>query len=237
MGRWRQLFARAGRSRRMTGIAGNIGGGLARLIAHLRAEKAAGDRVLNAIAACPRERFIPESFRDQAYIDAALPIAAGQTISQPWVVATMTEALDVQPHHKVLEIGTGSGWQTAILARLAAQVCTIERHAALSRAARQVLEALGIGNVRYRVGDGTLGWPEEAPFDRIIVTAAADKAPPPALLAQLSPEAGVMLIPVKEDDPDGEHLWRVTRTGKEIARVRLSAVRFVPLVAGMPKAR
>jgi protein-L-isoaspartate(D-aspartate) O-methyltransferase len=165
-----------------------------------------------------------------------LPLASGQTISQPWVVATMTQALDVQPDHKVLEIGTGSGWQTAILARLAAQVCTIERHAPLSRGARKVIEGLGIGNVRFRVADGTLGWPEEAPFDRIMVTAAADAAPPPALLAQLSPAGGVMLIPVKEGD-NGEHLWRVTRTGKEIARVRLSAVRFVPLVRGMPKAR
>jgi protein-L-isoaspartate(D-aspartate) O-methyltransferase len=210
--------------------------GLSRLIAQLRAAGAAGERVLAAMESVPREKFIPESFRDQAYLDAALPLSSGQTISQPWVVAAMTEALDVQPAHKELEIGTGSGWQTAILARLAAEVCTIERHAALSRGARKVIEQLGITNVRFRVADGTLGWPEEAPFDRIMVTAAADAAPPPALLAQLSPEAGVMVIPVKEGE-DGEHLWRVTRTGKEIARVRLSAVRFVPLVPGMPKAR
>jgi protein-L-isoaspartate(D-aspartate) O-methyltransferase len=210
--------------------------GLHRLIAQLRAEGAAGERVLHAMESAPREKFIPESFRDQAYVDAALPLSSGQTISQPWVVASMTQALDVQPAHKVLEIGTGSGWQTAILARLAAQVCTIERHAPLSRGARKVIEQLGITNVRFRVADGTLGWPEEAPFDRIMVTAAAEAAPPPALLAQLSPAGGVMLIPVKEGD-DGEHLWRVTRTGKDIARVRLSAVRFVPLVQGMPKAR
>ena len=210
--------------------------GLARLIAQLRKENAAGERVLEAMAAAPREKFVPESFRDQAYVDAALPLTSGQTISQPWVVASMTQALDVQPTHKVLEIGTGSGWQSAILARLAGTVCTIERHATLSRGARAVLGGLGITNVRYRVADGSLGWPEEAPFDRIMVTAAADKAPPPALLAQLSPEGGVMLVPVKEGD-DGEHLWRVTRTGKEISRIRLSAVRFVPLVAGMPKAK
>jgi protein-L-isoaspartate(D-aspartate) O-methyltransferase len=210
--------------------------GLARLIAQLRKENAAGERVLEAMAAAPREKFVPESFRDQAYFDAALPLVSGQTISQPWVVASMTQALDVQPTHKVLEIGTGSGWQSAILARLAGTVCTIERHATLSRGARAVLGGLGITNVRYRVADGSLGWPEEAPFDRIMVTAAADKAPPPALLAQLSPEGGVMLVPVKEGD-DGEHLWRVTRTGKEISRIRLSAVRFVPLVAGMPKAK
>lgn len=210
--------------------------GLARLIAHLGREKAAGARVLAAMEATPREQFVPESFRDQAYLDAALPLSAGQTISQPWVVATMTEALDVQETHKVLEIGTGSGWQTAILARLAREVCTIERHASLSRGARAALAALGIANVRYRVADGSLGWPEEAPFDRIMVTAAAETSPPPALLAQLSPEGGVMLIPVKEGE-EGEYLWRVTRTGKEIARVRLSAVRFVPLLAGLPRAK
>jgi protein-L-isoaspartate(D-aspartate) O-methyltransferase len=115
-------------------------------------------------------------------------------------------------------------------------VFSIERHATLSRGAKLALEKLGITNARLRIGDGTLGWPEEAPFDRIMVTAAADKSPPPALLAQLSPQGGVMLIPVKEGD-EGEQLWRVTRTGKEISRVRLSAVRFVPLVAGMPKAK
>ena len=213
-----------------------LGGGLARLIAHLRKEKAASEHVLIAIAGAPREFFIPENFRDQAYVDAALPLTSGQTISQPWVVATMTEALDVQPTHKVLEIGTGSGWQTAILSKLAGAVFSIERHATLSRGARAALDKLGIANVRLRIGDGTLGWPEEAPFARIMVTAAADKSPPPALLAQLSPQGGVMLIPVKEGD-EGEHLWRVTRTGKEISRVRLSAVRFVPLVAGMPKAK
>lgn len=210
--------------------------GLLRLLAHLRREKAASERVLAAMAAAPREKFLPERFRDQAYVDAALPLMSGQTISQPWVVATMTEALDVEPAHKVLEVGTGSGWQAAILARLAREVCTIERHAALSQGAREVLAALGITNVRFRIGDGSLGWPEEAPFDRIMVTAAAEAAPPPALLAQLSPDGGVMLIPVKEGD-DGEHLWRVTRSGKDISRIRLAAVRFVPLVAGVPKAK
>jgi protein-L-isoaspartate(D-aspartate) O-methyltransferase len=211
--------------------------GNARLIAELRAGNAGSERVLAAMQAAPREQFVPEAFRDQAYLDAALPLSSGQTISQPWVVATMTEALDVQPTHRVLEIGTGSGWQTAILARLAAQVFTVERHAALSRTARATLAALGIGNVTFRVGDGMAGWAEEAPFDRIMVTAAADGAPPPALLAQLSTDAGVMLIPVKEPAPDGEHLWRVTRTGRDIARVRLSPVRFVPLLPGTPRGR
>jgi protein-L-isoaspartate(D-aspartate) O-methyltransferase len=213
------------------------GAGNARLIAELRAGNAAGERVLAAMQAAPRETFVPESFRDQAYLDAALPLRSGQTISQPWVVATMTEALDVQPTHRVLEIGTGSGWQTAILARLAAQVFTVERHAALSRAARTTLAGLAIGNVAFRVADGMAGWGEEAPFDRIMVTAAADGSPPPALLAQLSTDGGVMLIPVKEPAPDGEHLWRVTRTGRDIARVRLSKVRFVPLLPGTPRGR
>jgi protein-L-isoaspartate(D-aspartate) O-methyltransferase len=213
--------------------------GLPRLISQLRAENAASDRVLAAMQSVPRERFVPEPFRDQSYFDAALPLASGQTISQPWVVATMTEALDVQATHRVLEIGTGSGWQTAILARLAKTVFSIERHAALSRAAKATLAQHATGNVRLRIGDGMAGWPEEAPFDRIMVTAAALHQPPPALLAQLSPDGGVMLVPVREgarsDAAAEEFLWRVTRQGSAIARVRLSAVRFVPLLPGIPE--
>lgn len=215
-----------------------MAGGNARLIEALRREGAAGERVLAAMAACPREKFVPEAFRDQAYLDAALPLSSGQTISQPHVVASMTEALDVQPDHRVLEIGTGSGWQCAILARLAAKVFSIERHAALSHAARTVIESLGIANVRLRIGDGTAGWTEEAPFDRIMVTAAAEEGPPAPLVAQLSPAGGVMVVPVREgkrDDPAAsEYLWRVTRQGTAIQRTRLSQVRFVPLLAGLP---
>lgn len=215
-----------------------MAGGNARLVEELRAKGAASDRVLAALEACPRERFVPEAFRDQAYLDAALPLSSGQTISQPFVVAAMTEALDVQPRHRVLEIGTGSGWQCAVLARLAARVFSIERHAALSHAARAVIEGLGLANVRLRIGDGTAGWAEEAPFDRIMVTAAAETGPPASLVAQLSPEGGVMVVPVREgrrDDPAAsEFLWRVTRDGTAIRRTRLSEVRFVPLVAGPP---
>lgn len=207
---------------------------LARLIAKLRAGNAAGEVVLGAMESVPRKSFVPDHFADRAHADEAVPLAAGQTISQPTVVASMTQALDVQPAHRVLEIGTGSGYQAAILARLAARVFTVERHATLSRAARATLASLGITNVEYRIGDGMLGWPEAAPFDRIMVTAAATLAPPPALLAQLSPEGGVMVLPVAES-PGDEWLWRVTRDGPRIERVKLDPVRFVPLLPGVPK--
>jgi protein-L-isoaspartate(D-aspartate) O-methyltransferase len=207
---------------------------LARLMAKLRAENAAGEAVLAAMEAVPRKAFVPEYFADRAHADEAVPLAAGQTISQPTVVATMTQALDIRPADKVLEIGTGSGYQAAILAKLAQRVFTVERHATLSRAARATLGSLGIANVEYRIADGMLGWPEAAPFDRIMVTAAATLAPPPALLAQLSPEAGVMVLPVAES-PGDEWLWRVTRHGPKIERVKLDPVRFVPLLSGVPK--
>lgn len=207
--------------------------GLLRLIDKLRAEGAAGETVLAAMASVPRKAFVPESFADRAHADEAVPLTAGQTISQPTVVATMTEALALQPTHRVLEIGTGSGYQAAILARLCARLCTVERHASLARAARERLEGLGLANIEYRIGDGMLGWPEAAPFDRIMVTAAATLAPPPALLAQLSPDGGVMLLPVAEA-PGDEWLWRVTRQGPRIERVKLSPVRFVPLLPGLP---
>jgi protein-L-isoaspartate(D-aspartate) O-methyltransferase len=145
----------------------------------------------------------------------------------------MTEALAVQPSHRVLEIGTGSGYQAAILARLCARLFTVERHASLARAARERLDGLGLANIEYRIGDGMLGWPEAAPFDRIMVTAAATLAPPPALLAQLSPDGGIMLLPVAEA-PGDEWLWRVTRQGPRIERVKLAPVRFVPLLPGLP---
>lgn len=207
--------------------------GLLRLVEKLRAEGAAGETVLAAMAVVPRKAFVPESFADRAHADEAVPLTAGQTISQPTVVATMTEALAVQPSHRVLEIGTGSGYQAAILARLCGKLCTVERHASLARAARERLEGLGLANIEYRIGDGMLGWPEAAPFDRIMVTAAATLAPPPALLAQLSPDGGVMLLPVAEA-PGDEWLWRVTRQGPKIERVKLSPVRFVPLLPGLP---
>ena len=207
--------------------------GLLRLIDRLRAEGAAGETVLAAMQSVPRKAFVPESFADRAHADEAVPLAAGQTISQPSVVAAMTEALAVQPSHRVLEIGTGSGYQAAILARLCARLFTVERHASLARAARERLDGLGLANIEYRIGDGMLGWPEAAPFDRIMVTAAATLAPPPALLAQMSPDGGIMLLPVAEA-PGDEWLWRVTRQGPRIERVKLAPVRFVPLLPGLP---
>ena len=202
-----------------------------RLILGLRRAGITDASVLGAIESVPRERFIPETFRDQAWEDIALPIGLGQTISQPRVVAAMTEALKVTKRHRVLEIGTGSGYQAAVLAHLCRRLYTIERHPALLERAETILKALGFTNIVARAGDGMAGWPELAPFDRIIVTAAPKRAPQ-ALLDQLSPEGGIMVIPMGET-ADSQHLWRLTRTGEEIAREKLMAVRFVPLLPGV----
>lgn len=183
-------------------------------------------RVLAAIAAVPRDRFVPDHLANKAWWDVALPIGARQTISQPYVVAFMTEALGVSEDMRVLEIGTGSGYQAAILARLAGEVYSVERIAELGARARTTLAALGIANVRVRIGDGRLGWPEAAPFDRIIVTAAADAAPP-ALLDQLA-EGGMMIIPLK--DRGEERLVRLKRSDGRVTPEPLLSVRFVPLV-------
>jgi protein-L-isoaspartate(D-aspartate) O-methyltransferase len=150
-------------------------------------------RVLGALRRVPREEFVPEEARRAAHGDHALPIGEEQTISQPYMVALMTEKLRVEPHHRVLEIGTGSGYQTAVLAELCHRVYTVERIAALSRTAQATIERLGHTNVEFRIADGSRGWPEEAPFDRIIVTAGAP-AVPESLLAQLVPQ-GLMVIP------------------------------------------
>src|SRR5688572_14592650 len=163
-------------------------------------------RVLEAMAQVPRHRFVPEGGRRHAYEDRALPLELGQTISQPYMVAYMSEALRVRATDRVLEIGTGSGYQTAVLARLAAEVFTVERIGDLQGAAREILEELDVRNVRYRVGDGTLGWAEHAPYDRILVTAGAP-AIPPALRDQLG-DGGVLVIPVGE--PDEQELLVVT---------------------------
>jgi len=183
-------------------------------------------RVLDAMAAVPRHRFVPEEERPHAYEDRALPLELGQTISQPYMVAYMTQALRVRPTDRVLEIGTGSGYQTAVLARLAAEVLTVERIGDLQGAARDVLEEIGVDNVRFRVGDGTLGWPEHAPYDRILVTAGAPTVPP-ALRAQLA-DGGVLVIPVGE--PDLQELVAVTRAGDDYHTTALVGCRFVPLV-------
>ncbi len=151
-------------------------------------------RVLAAMRSVPRERFVPPDVRSRAYEDVPLPIGSGQTISQPYVVALMAQLLEIRPGDRVLEIGTGSGYQAAVLARLAGEVDTIEIIPELSRRAESVMGSLGIHNVAFRVGDGWLGWPEKASFQRIIVTAAPRQLPPP-LLAQLAP-GGRMVIPV-----------------------------------------
>lgn len=201
------------------------------LIQSLRQHGIRDERVLAAMAATPREAFVEAPFAGEAYADTALPIACGQTISQPYIVALMTEALQVVPGSRVLEIGTGSGYQTAVLSRLAEHVFTVERYGALAEVAAERLSRLGCRNVTGHVGDGSLGLPDFAPFDRIMVTAAAAEVPP-ALLEQLAP-GGIMVIPLGED-PLHQHLWRLRQSEAGVIREDLLAVRFVPLVAGLP---
>ena len=203
-----------------------------RLIMELRRNGVGDTRVLSAIERVPRELFVPKPFDDQAYDNTALPIGCGQTISQPMVVGMMTQALDPGDRMKVLEIGTGSGYQTAILAQLCRRVYTIERHRDLLRDAEQRLLALGCSNVTAKVGDGTKGWPEQAPFDRILVTAAAAEMPE-TLLQQLG-VGGIMVLPLGPR-PENQHVVRVTRTEDGFQTERLWAVRFVPLISGMPE--
>ena len=205
---------------------------LMRLMLSLRQAGVTERRVLSAMESVPREMFVDRAFRDRAWEDIALPRACGQTISQPSVVAVMTEALTVTPRCKVLEVGAGSGYQTAILARLARRVYAIERHRPLAREARDRLEALGITNVTMRGGDGTRGWPEQAPFDRILLAAAADDVPR-VLLEQLRP-GGIMVLPVGQSD-EVQQLIRVERTEHGLDYRELSEVLFVPLIEGMPE--
>jgi len=185
--------------------------------------------VLRAMDEVPREHFVTTDYADIAYADQALPIACGQTISQPYVVAYMTERLDVQPEHRVLEVGTGSGYQTAILSRLAREVVTIERYRTLADAARTRLATLGFGNVEVVVGDGLAGVPDRAPFDRIIVTAAAEEIPP-ALVEQLA-EGGVMVLPLGPH-AGAQVIVKLTKTKEGFHREDLIGVRFVPLLPG-----
>ena len=189
--------------------------------------------VLRAMEEVPRENFVSPGFVESAYADQALPIECGQTISQPFVVAYMTEKLEVGPDHRVLEIGTGSGYQAAVLSRLAHEVVSIERYRTLAVAAREKLKALGYGNVTIRVGDGMAGAPDLAPFDRIMVTAAAEDIPQ-ALLAQLA-EDGKMVLPVGPRH-DAQYLVKLTkRLGGGLTREELIAVRFVPLLSGQAR--
>jgi protein-L-isoaspartate(D-aspartate) O-methyltransferase len=188
--------------------------------------------VLRALDEVPRERFVGERFTDEAYSDRALPIACGQTISQPFLVAYMTEQLGVHPGQRVLEIGTGSGYQAAVLGRLAREVVTVERYRTLADAARARLAALGCDNVDVIVGDGFAGVPDRAPFDRIIVTAAAEEVPK-ALTQQLA-DGGVMLLPLGPQSGT-QHLVKLTKSAGRLARETLLTVRFVPLVPGQAR--
>ncbi len=184
------------------------------------------ERVLQAMRDVPRHRFVPEDGWDMAYRDSPLPIGYGQTISQPYIVAYMTQMLNLSPSDRVLEVGTGSGYQAAILSRLAQQVYTIECLAELAQRAEQVLRELGYNNVQIRVGDGGYGWPEAAPFDAIIVTTAAPEIPQP-LIAQLA-EGASLIAPI---GPTGyQDLVRLTKRGDQTHSEYLTPVAFVPLV-------
>ncbi|MEE4235143.1 MAG: protein-L-isoaspartate(D-aspartate) O-methyltransferase [Anderseniella sp.] len=202
------------------------------LIMSLRAQRIRDTRVLAAIETVPREMFVPDAFKDLAYADQALPIECGQTLSQPFIVAFMTDRLMVGDRMKVLEVGTGSGYQTAILAQLCRRVYTMERYRTLMKSAEERFKELRLANVTTVLGDGGKGWPAQAPFDRIIVTAAAKKLPR-KLLEQLA-VGGIMVIPV-EVSPGKQELLRITRTEEGFERESLLPVRFVPLVEGIAK--
>jgi protein-L-isoaspartate(D-aspartate) O-methyltransferase len=186
--------------------------------------------VLSVIEKLPREEFVPEPFRDRAYENTALPIANGQTISQPQTVAYMTQALQVGPRMKVLEIGTGSGYQAAVLSRLCRRVYTVERYRALLQEAEARFAKLNLHNITTRHGDGHKGWPEQAPFERIIATAAA--ATVPGVLVDQLAVGGILIVPVGEENT-GQRLLRITRTETGIEEKDLSPTMFVPMVEGV----
>jgi protein-L-isoaspartate(D-aspartate) O-methyltransferase len=198
----------------------------------LRRRGISDQNVLRAMDEVPRERFVTADFADSAYADQALPIACGQTISQPYVVAYMTEQLEVEPEHGVLEVGTGSGYQAAILSRLAREVVSVERYRTLADTARERLKALGYSNVTVIAGDGFAGAPERAPFERIMVTAAAEEIPD-ALVDQLG-EDGKMMLPLGPRNGT-QHVVKLTKTAGGVTRQNLIAVRFVPLVRGQAR--
>ncbi len=200
-----------------------------RLLMELRRGGITDTKVLSAIERLPRTLFVSEVFADRAYDNSALPIAHGQTISQPYVVAFMTQALDLSPRLKVLEIGTGSGYQTAVLAQLCRRVYTIERYPSLLHEAEQRFAEMQLNNITAIVGDGYQGWPQQAPFPRIIVTAAAPEIPP--LLVDQLDLGGIMIVPV--GDPNGQQILRVLKTEDGAETKELLPVRFVPLVEGV----
>ncbi|PYX71397.1 MAG: protein-L-isoaspartate O-methyltransferase [Acidobacteria bacterium] len=195
----------------------------------LRQRGIADQRVLAAMERVPRHEFAPERYRDQAYEDHPLPIGEGQTISQPYIVAVMLDALKLAPTDKVLEIGTGSGYVTALLAELTESVISIERHESLAESARALLAVLAYSNVKVVIGDGTRGFPEAAPYDAIVVSAAAAEMPP-ALITQLG-EGGRMIIPVGSEDSQQLRLVRMENGQLHIELRELC--RFVPLIPGV----
>ena len=204
----------------------------AKLVLGLRSGGVTEPAVLHAIEQIQRDLFVPQLFKERAWEDSALPIACGQTISQPLIVGLMTQALQLKPRFRVLEIGTGSGYQTAVLARLARYVYTVERYRTLLGEAEARLKALGVQNVISRFGDGGDGWPEQAPFDRVLVTAAAPEEPR-RLLHQLKPN-GVLVAPVGRGPV--QSLLRYTGDGKgAFVKEELSEVRFVPLLPGVAR--
>jgi protein-L-isoaspartate(D-aspartate) O-methyltransferase len=205
---------------------------MAKLILALRSQGVTDPKVLGAIEKIPRELFVPELFQDRSWEDSALPIACGQTISQPFIVGLMTQALRVEPRFRVLEIGTGSGYQTAVLSRLCRFVYSVERYRTLLGEAEARLKQLGVSNVFTRFGDGGEGWPEQAPFDRILVTAAAPDEPK-TLLSQLKPN-GILVAPVGKGPV--QQLKRYMPDGKGGFEVEtLCEVRFVPLLDGVAR--
>jgi len=199
-----------------------------RLVKRLRDHGIDDERVLEVIGSLPRHIFVDEALAHRAYEDTALPIGHGQTISQPYIVALMTAKLLNEPRDRILEIGTGSGYQAAVLARLVKRVYTVERIAALIERAQSRFRALKLRNIRVKYDDGSLGWPEQAPFDGILVTAAAREVPA-ALIEQLA-IGGRMVIPVGDDD--GQELRIIDRTPDGVREERVEFVRFVPLLRG-----
>ncbi len=193
----------------------------------LRRRGIADERVLTAMGEVPREEFVPEHHRSRAYADSALPIGEGQTISQPWIVAAISQALELRGDELVLEVGAGSGYSAAVLSRLAAEVIGVERHRSLAAGARRALDALGVENVELLVGDGTRGLPDRAPFEAIAVHATAP-APPRALLAQLA-DGGRLVVPIAAEGVDVLTVFR-SHGGGELRSEAIGPCRFVPLI-------
>mgnify|MGYP000982333465 CR=1 FL=1 len=205
---------------------------LARLVLSLRAQGVSDPAVLAALESTPRELFTPDLFKERAFEDSALPIACGQTISQPFIVGLMSQALQVEPRSRVLEIGTGSGYQTTILSKISRLVYTVERYRTLLGEAEQRFKRLGLTNVVTRFGDGGEGWPEQAPFDRIMVTAAAPEEPK-TLLAQLKPH-GILVAPIGRGPVQSLRRYVGDGQGGFVVET-LTDVRFVPLLEGVAR--